>query len=328
MAELLERYVHQVGRYLPPKERAEIEAELRSQIQDQVDDRYGASPSQAEVAAVLAEFGHPYQMAVSYSGEKYLVGPLLYPYMMLVLRQGWLIVPAIVIFLNIFGALTSSQPPALASLVIETLFAALQAALIFSAVVVLFFALIQHSYLKIDAKAQSFDPLDLPEVDDPGAVDRFEAIFGGAFGTLVILALIYFLRVGGLTLSFNLSDPGEVLPVPLAWLALMIIIASAMIILHLLVLRRNSWNAALWLLQTLLEIVGVICLYFVLYLPIFDRIVASTPALADTPLIGSAPEILVVLSAVSTLVRRTPRLLRLWNRHAGSTSAFIIQTDQ
>ena len=45
MTELIERYVHQVGRYLPPKERAEIEAELRSQIQDQLDDRYAGSPT-------------------------------------------------------------------------------------------------------------------------------------------------------------------------------------------------------------------------------------------------------------------------------------------
>ena len=47
MSELIERYVHRVGRYLPGKERAEIEAELRSQIQDQLEDRYegaGRSP--------------------------------------------------------------------------------------------------------------------------------------------------------------------------------------------------------------------------------------------------------------------------------------------
>ena len=29
MSELIERYVHQVGRYVAPKERVEIEAELR-----------------------------------------------------------------------------------------------------------------------------------------------------------------------------------------------------------------------------------------------------------------------------------------------------------
>ena len=32
MADLVERYIYEVGRYLPKKERAEIQAELRSQI--------------------------------------------------------------------------------------------------------------------------------------------------------------------------------------------------------------------------------------------------------------------------------------------------------
>ena len=105
MTELVERYVHQVGRYLPPKERAEIEAELRSQIEDQLDDRFGGSPSPAEVALVLKELGEPRRMAASYGSEQYLVGPDLYPYMMGVLRYGWVLVPAIVVFLTLFGAI-------------------------------------------------------------------------------------------------------------------------------------------------------------------------------------------------------------------------------
>ena len=55
--------------------RDSIEAELRSQIQDQLEDRYGDDPTEAEVAAVLAELGDPRRMAASYGGEQYLVGP-------------------------------------------------------------------------------------------------------------------------------------------------------------------------------------------------------------------------------------------------------------
>jgi len=50
MTELVERYVHQVGRYLPPQKRAEIEAELSSQINDQLDDRFAGRPTQQDVA--------------------------------------------------------------------------------------------------------------------------------------------------------------------------------------------------------------------------------------------------------------------------------------
>ena len=62
MSELVERYVHQVGRYLPNKEREEIQAELRSQIQDQLDDRYEGAPTETDVAAVLKELGDPRRM--------------------------------------------------------------------------------------------------------------------------------------------------------------------------------------------------------------------------------------------------------------------------
>ncbi|MFN8419308.1 MAG: helix-turn-helix transcriptional regulator [Anaerolineae bacterium] len=85
--ELVERYVHQIGRYLPPKERAEIEAELRSsQIEDQLEDRYGAAPTLTEIGSVLTELGEPRQLASSYNREQYLVGPELYPIMMTILR--------------------------------------------------------------------------------------------------------------------------------------------------------------------------------------------------------------------------------------------------
>lgn len=311
MTELVERYVHQVGRYLPPKERAEIEAELRSQIQDQLDDRYAGSPSPEEVASVLAEFGHPYQMAASYNRDQYLVGPDLYPYMMLVLRHVWVIVPTIVIFLNSFGALVSSQQSALFSFLLETLWAALQATLIFSAVVVLIFAMIQRISAELDEKETAFDPLNLPKVDDPRTVDRFEAASGIAIGTIVTLIALYWLFVGGLTLRFNLSDPGEVIPVPVSWLILLIATVVAEVIMHLLVLRRNRWSVELWLVETGLEVFGVICLYFAVFEPVFTRVITDNPSL--TSLLGSAAEIIAVGFALITLVSRGSRLVRLWN---------------
>ncbi len=327
MAELVERYVHQVGRYLLPKERAEIEAELRSQIQDQLDDRYEGSPSPADVASVLAEFGDPRQIAASYNSERYLVGPDLYPFMMMVLRHGWLLIPVIVVFLNIFGALVSSQPITLLGLFIETLVAALQATLIFSAVVVLFFAIMQHSGAEFDEKEEAFNPLDLPEVDDPSDVDRFETAFGIAFGTFMALVLLYFLRVGGLTLRFDLSDPGEVIPFPALWMLLLIIVTFAMLILHLLVLRRNRWGVGLWLTQTVLEVFGMVCLYFAVLEPIFERILTANPTLIDMPIIGSAPEIIAVSYAVVTLVGRGSRLVKLWNYRQSATPPFTVKTD-
>jgi hypothetical protein len=278
MVDLVERYVHQVGRYLPAKERADIEAELRSQIQDQLEDRFAGSPTEAEVASVLKEFGYPYVMATSYMGEQYLVGPLLYPFMMMVLRYGWLIIPAIVVFLNVFGALITPPQKPILNLLVETVIAAIQASLIFSAVVVLIFAIIQRASLELKDKESTFNPSELPQVNDPSVVDRLESAFGLAIATIITLVMFYWLQVGGLTLRFNLSDPGEVIPVSAPWLILLILLVFAQGILGLWVLRRNRWSAGLLLTEALLEVAGLIPLYFAVLLPFIERL---NPELRD-----------------------------------------------
>jgi hypothetical protein len=314
MTELIDRYVHQVGRYLSRRERVEIEAELRSQIHDQLEDRYGTSPSEAEIVTVLTELGDPRQIAISYSGERYLVGPTLYPTMMMILRHGWLLVPAVVIFLNLFGVLTAPESRTFLDALAETVIAVVQAVLIFSAVVVLFFAILQHSGKEFDEQPMPFSPLKLPDINDPSVVDRAEATFGTAFGTVVSLLLLYFLSVGGLTLRFNLSDPGEVIPSPLPWLIALIITGISMIVLNLLALRRNRWNAALWLTQIVLDVFGTICLYFAVIKPLFERVLADNPTLnSSLPILSSVPEIITVGYAVITLLSQGSRLIQLWN---------------
>lgn len=322
--ELIERYVHQVGRYLPPNERAEIEAELRSQIADKLDDRYAESPTQEQVAAVLAELGHPYLIAASYNSERYLVGPLLYPYLMLVLRRGWLIIPAIVVFMSIFGALTSSEASVSLRVIIETSFAAIQGGLIFTAVVVLFFAILQRTYLQSEQAGEPFNPLELPEVDDPGAVDRFETTFSLIFGFFVTLVLLYWLYVGGLTLRFNLSDPGEVIPVPAAWLLLLIIAAVGQIIMNLVAVRNKRWSVSTLLAETVLEIVGTIALYFAITQPFVERLILDHPNLM---FMERLPELFAILYAVPTLINRGSTLVRLWGYRSGSTPPFAVQVD-
>ncbi len=324
MTNLIDRYVHQVGEYVPPKEREEIEAELRSQIQDQLDDRYPGTPTQAEIASVLAELGDPRLMAVRYGGEQYLVGPDLYPFMMMVLRYGWLLVPTIAVVLSIIGVVSSEQPKSVIDMFLETLAGALQATFMFSAVVVLIFAIIQRSGVELDEIETKFDPLELPEVDDPKAVDRFEFAFELAFGTLVVLVMLYFLHVGGLTLRFNLSDPGDVIPIPPNWTILLIISSTTLLGLRVLVLRRKRWNVGLWLTETVVEMFAMVCAYFVVSKPFVEHILVTVPQVADIAVVRQLPEIILISSVVISLVSRGVKLVKLWNYRA-ATIPFSVQ---
>ncbi len=310
MSELIDRYVHQVGLYVRPQERTEIEAELRSQIQDQLEDRHGAAPSPAEVAAVLKQLGDPRTMAASYSGQQYLVGPELYPFMMTVLRLGLPLVPTVVVIANILGVALSPEGGDWVGLLIGSIFAALQAAIIFFAVVVLIFAILERSGEELRAAQAEFNPLELPAVDDPRAVDRFESGVGIAIGSLVGVAILYYLQVGGLTLRFNLSDPGEVLPVPMSWLLVLLVTTFGSIVFTLWALIRRRWTVWTWLVQASLDLIGAVGLYFVLYKPVAERLLPD--ASAAQPL-AQLPWIITLTTVVLIAIVNGIKLIRLWH---------------
>jgi hypothetical protein len=82
--ELFDRYVHQVGRRLPKKQRADVQQELNSLLLDALEERAGEEEMQEDKmeeaqVAVLEEFGPPAEMAARYRpANRYLIGPRLY----------------------------------------------------------------------------------------------------------------------------------------------------------------------------------------------------------------------------------------------------------
>jgi len=75
-------YISEIGRRLPAKNRRDIEAEIRSVLQDNLDERArqtGKPVDDEMVLEVLQQYGSPESVAASYQGERYLIGPRLYP---------------------------------------------------------------------------------------------------------------------------------------------------------------------------------------------------------------------------------------------------------
>jgi hypothetical protein len=117
MSTLLDLYMSEVGQNLPRKIRADIGAELRSLLEDALEDR-GLEPGNPQdeeaVAQVLTEFGSPEQVAASYLPERYLIGPRVYPAFSLVMKVG--LVATAVHALTGLGAAVSQAGFALAGL--------------------------------------------------------------------------------------------------------------------------------------------------------------------------------------------------------------------
>jgi hypothetical protein len=105
----IDRYVAEVGRMLPARNRADVEKEINSLLHDAVEaEAGGADPVEAQTLAVLRQFGSPREMAMRYGASQYLIGPLLYPTFITVLR----VVVGIVLAISLFGVVLSiSQSP-------------------------------------------------------------------------------------------------------------------------------------------------------------------------------------------------------------------------
>lgn len=83
--DLIERYIYAVTRRTPVDQREDVADELRASIEDALDER--GSRSKKDVKAVLTELGNPTALAQKYgSGERYLIGPMLYPFYIRTLR--------------------------------------------------------------------------------------------------------------------------------------------------------------------------------------------------------------------------------------------------
>lgn len=320
MNNLIDRYIHQVGLYVRLKERTEIEAELRSQIQDQLEDRYGDSPTQADIEAVLKQLGDPHTMATSYGGEQYLVGPDLYPFMMTVLRFGLPFVPVVVVIANIIGTAFSPDGGNWLGLLIGSIFSAALVTLIFLAVVVIIFAVLQYSGEELNTKTKNeFNPLELPSVDDPATVNRFEFSVDIAIGTLFGIAILYYLQVGGLTLRFNLSNPGEVLPAPRVWLFMLLLTTFGIVFLKLWAHIRRRWTVETWLMQTALDLISAFGLYFALYLPILESI-KQTIGMGEQLPFDQLPLIITFFTVIIMLLIDGTKLIRLWQHRQGENA--------
>jgi hypothetical protein len=95
--ELLDRYLQAVKKHLPQKRQDDILAELRANMESQLEDKeaeLGRPLTQGEAEDWLRAMGPPILVASHYRPQQYLIGPTLYPMYLYVLRLAvfWAIV--------------------------------------------------------------------------------------------------------------------------------------------------------------------------------------------------------------------------------------------
>lgn len=104
--ELLERYLQAVGKQLPQRRRQDILAELRANLEAQLEDKeaeLGRELKQGEAEDWLRELGSPMQVAARYLPQQWLIGPGFFPVYWYALRL------ALVWALAVYSVVTAVQ---------------------------------------------------------------------------------------------------------------------------------------------------------------------------------------------------------------------------
>jgi len=167
--DLLARYLQAIGDHLPAATHDDVLAELRANLQAQLDDRseeLNRPLTDPEVAAILKQHGRPILFAARYLPQQSLIGPAIFPYYLMTLRKAAPFAIIIIFLANCSNILFVHTLPELIAGILRALGLLIPDLLIFAAWITVGFAIAEYVYTHHDAKpfGLSWDPTKLPAV--------------------------------------------------------------------------------------------------------------------------------------------------------------------
>ena len=199
--ELLDRYIYHIGQELPKNRREDIETEIRSLLEETLENRAGESGRPLDddlVSEVLREFGSPEKVAEGYREPRCLIGPRFYPLFIMVIKivaavLGALALVHLGINLGTQVASLANLPQALLNAFLEFAGAFLTAL----ANIVIVFAILERTLPKSDKDEEAWDPRKLEKIPETGKVNPFWTIVGIIATFIVILLFNFYPEVIG-----------------------------------------------------------------------------------------------------------------------------------
>jgi hypothetical protein len=262
--DIINRYVTEVGKHLPRKNRLDIEAELRSTLEDMLEDRSqqtGRPADEALASKLLKEYGAPKEVAAKYATHPYLIGPRMFPFYTFVLK---IVLFAVTLGLSIatIVALINANmtgPEMLQSLVdfAVSLVSALVAAF---GNVTLVFAILERfvPVAEFDEK-ETWTPDELTKEPDPDQVKVGDMIASIAFTVAALVIFNLYPQIVGIWIIKNeawiqIAGLSEVFFRYLPWINLSGILTIA---LDVWLLRQGIWSTLTRWLHIGLQVIGI-----------------------------------------------------------------------
>ena len=193
---LIDRYIEEVGRFLPRKIRSDVQRELRSTLEDSLESRLangGDDDTETAQVDLLKELGHPEKLAASYLPEpRYLIGPRLYPGFQLTMRI-CLLALAVLLLLGVVATAgdDDGSGASIVAVAVALFDDYLVTALTILGIVVFIFAVIER-FSRPSGATREWDPRSLPAIDDPDRVGRIGQGVKLAFLGLALVVVNFF----------------------------------------------------------------------------------------------------------------------------------------
>jgi hypothetical protein len=321
---LIDRYVNAVADRLPEKMREDLSKEIRSLIEDTLDDRarQTGKPVTDEdlIVEVLRSFGPPEKMAASYLPTRYLIGPRLLPIFWLIVRIGigiTALVSIILLGVNLGG---SSIPFSQVNIMIgKAVTDFCTTAIGVFGNIVFIFAIIELLLPKMaEEKGKVWDPRSLSDRAENDHVSLPECIAGIVFTLAVIILFNFypqFVSIGSLSngvVTFAPMLTGEFFKY-LPWLN---ILWALELVKDGLLIRENKWTIFTRWMDIGLHVTGIV----VALTMAFGAPIAALPAgsiFASDPTLSSffAPFIkgfliLIALASAADVIKKLYRMIK------------------
>jgi hypothetical protein len=325
---LIDKYIAEIGKYLPRKNRADIEAEIRSTLEDMLDERKPAEgpADEATVLELLKEYGSPREVAATYKTHQYLIGPRLFSTFEMVLR----IVFAIVVAVSFIGlavslAKTNLTGPEFVSALEQWSGGLISGLIAAFGNITLIFAIIERTKAadKFEKEFSEWDPKELKSEPGPDQIDLPDHIATIIFTVLGLVVLNLYPNL----IAIRYSSDGTWVTLPvlteaffrfLPWIN---ILGLLQIGFNGFMLAQRDWTSITRILGILMDIAGMILAVVILSTPgIFgltpealNAIGISEGAENLSRLFNSLPTLIIVIVVAVTAFKVIKSLLRLFS---------------
>lgn len=291
--ELLERYLQAVRKYLPLKRQDDIIAELRANMESQIEDRESelARPlTQGELEDFLRKMGAPVMVASRYQPQQYLIGPTLFPLYFYVLRVA--ILWAMIIYSIVIAVVIPLTSPN-ATGVIDSLIRMPWILINVAGCVTLVFAVVEFAKTrypefcpKIEGITEQWQPSSLPPLEEDAdrskprsyAMAVAEVVFGFLFLAWLILIPRYPFLIMGPGAVYLQSGPFELAPIWWTffwWMVAMNIVQTGW---NCVDLARGTWRRPWRAKRVVAKVIGVIPLLILFMVRDHVYILLKSPA--------------------------------------------------